>query len=333
MRKDGLPDMRYKINREWVKLRQNDPALSNGAGNDRKPPELTSHNAERGIVIPTPEKNKEDKAEEIKVEVKKEVEEEAIGENENLKKIKENKLKSEKVNEEETKHTKETGENVKFGLVNTRSLVNTKLDKEKVKKFKKLASNLDIISVTETWFTSTDPNESNLIEACPDGFIPVHEPRVGRRGGGVAIFYRDTIKLAHFSTVHYSSFEHLDFSLTVGSNRLRIINIYRPPANSKDKFLEEFKNLLNELSGDTEKLLISGDFNLNMVNPDKHDKKFLKLIKLHGIVQHVDEPTHEKKGILDLILSRQSDDSSFAEDVRIGDYFSDHRIVQCLIKV
>jgi hypothetical protein len=85
--------------------------------------------------------------------------------------------------------------------------------------------------------------------------------------------------------------------------------------------------MLEASNGD--KRIFTGDFNLHVEKPDKNDRDFLDLIKSHGLVQHVKESTHKKGGILDLILSRPSD--RLVENVRVGDYFSDHKSVECTI--
>ncbi|KZR98877.1 Uncharacterized protein APZ42_005500, partial [Daphnia magna] len=92
---------------------------------------------------------------------------------------------------------KESAENVKesdmgnvevnCGLVNARSLKckTDELNKKIVK------SNSDFVAVTETWNMSN----SELKEACPEGFKFKYQPRKDERpGGGIALFYRDSIK-------------------------------------------------------------------------------------------------------------------------------------------
>ncbi|KZS00900.1 Uncharacterized protein APZ42_002622, partial [Daphnia magna] len=173
-------------------------------------------------------------------------------------------------------------------------------------------SNLDFVAVTETWIK----NDSDLKEACPKGFKAVHQPRNGRRGGGVAIFYRESIGISQ-SSPSFKSFECIDVSLKIGSDRdIRLINIYRPPGNSKVEFLDEFRSLLQASAGEKRKLLITGDFNLHVENPDPNDRDFLKLIKSHGLEQHVKETTYEKGGILDLIMTKSSD--SLVKNVEVG---------------
>nr|CAH0112555.1 unnamed protein product [Daphnia galeata] len=253
-------------------------------------------------------------------------------------------------------------ENVKFGLVNSRSLRSKKLKKKKEELENEIEkSKLDIVAVTETWFK----NDFDLKEACPKGFKGVHESREGRRGGGVAIFHRHDIKLTrNYHPVDYKSFEYIDVSLDMGSDKkIRLLNIYRPPGNSKVDFLKEFETLLRRedllkrfliflkefqtllrreefetlllasMKG-KEKLLITGDFNLHVDIPDSDNyvRDFLNLIKLNGLVQHIKTPTHKKGGILDLIITRVSD--SLVKHVLVeNEFFSDHKFIKCTLLV
>ncbi|KAI9565244.1 hypothetical protein GHT06_009027 [Daphnia sinensis] len=363
---DGQPDMRIKENRIWAEKWNQKIPLSSGKGYWQSK-QVTN----RGTGNATEDKEKD--KEEEKVKIKEEVavvenKEEVIGEEkedakeekeevkekekeemkEEVKEKEKEEMKEEEKKEmkeevkEETDYAKATGANIQFGLVNARSLRDTKSNIRKIRKLKKLASKRDIIVVSETWFTN-DPNETDVINACPDEFIPVHEPRTDdRKGGGVAVFYRESkFKLANFSTTHYGSFEHLDISLNFGTDtrQIRLIMIYRPPRNRKTRqtqfdkgdFLEHFKDLLNNAQEEKGKLLICGDFNLNIAKPDQYDKGFLKLMEDHGLVQSVKKPTHTGGNILDLIITKQSD--SLVKNLTVGNYFSDHRFIHFEINI
>ncbi|KAK4022839.1 hypothetical protein OUZ56_008285 [Daphnia magna] len=217
--------------------------------------------------------------------------------------------------------------NVEFGLVNARSL------RKNVLKWKgKIAnSNFDFVAVTETWIRDGDKFISDTKKVCPKGFEVVQKPRIKRRGGGVAIFYRESIGITQ-RNLSFKSFECLDVFLNINSEEgIRLINIYRPPGNSKDEFLDEFQSLLQASAGEKGKLLITGDFNLNVENPDTYDTAFLELIKKHDLEQHVKEPTQEKGGILDLIITTPD---LLVKNVEVDeDYFSDHKFVQCMLQI
>ena len=315
--KDKQPDMRYTANKEWVAQQnvgvQAPGPLKKDGQPDMHYPANREWAAKQNIAAQAPGPLRKDGQPNMRFAVNKKW----VAEREAEKNVVANK---EQVMNADV-------ENVKFGLVNSRSLSSKlgDLDDEIEK------SKLDIVAVTETWFK----DDLDLKEARPTGFKGVHEPREGRTGGGVAIFYREAldIKLTRHSLVNYKSFEYIDVSFDIGSGKkIRLLNIYRPPGNSKVEFLEEFETLLLASMKGKGKLLITGDFNLHFDNPDKHDRAFLTLIKLNGLVQHIKTATHEKGRILDLIITRASD--SLVKNVRVDkEFFSDHKFIKCTLLV
>ena len=49
----------------------------------------------------------------------------------------------------------------------------------------------DIIAITETWLTLDD--DAVKAELCPIGYRLLDQPRTGRRGGGTALLFRDSL--------------------------------------------------------------------------------------------------------------------------------------------
>jgi hypothetical protein len=125
-----------------------------------------------------------------------------------------------------------------------------------------LQSNLEIMAVTETWLLTNE----ELLSICPDGFTAVHRPRGGpTKGGGIALLYRDSIRLSQRQNTTFSSFEYMDVSFSVKSTTIRQVIIYRPPKENKAVFIEQVSDLLEMINVSEEKLLITGDFNINML--------------------------------------------------------------------
>ncbi|XP_045026613.1 LOW QUALITY PROTEIN: uncharacterized protein LOC116918935 [Daphnia magna] len=238
---------------------------------------------------------------------------------------------------------KESAENVKendmgnvevnCGLINAWSLFPKRDElKEKIEK-----SKLDFVTVTETWKMS-DNSQLNTNQETNE-----------RQGGGVALFYRDSIKRTPRSRKHYETFECLETSLDVGAEKkIRLLSIYRPdkihlqiaendknfwklPISGISKiFLEEFKSLLAASNTSKETLCITGDLNVHVENPkSSRVKEFLQLIKSYGLVQHVKKPTHEDGGTLDLIITTPD---LLVKKVRVSEFPSDHKFVEFKIQ-
>ena len=78
-----------------------------------------------------------------------------------------------------------------------------------------------------------------------------------------------------------------------------------------------------------EKLLITGDFNIHVDVSDQSDvRTFLDLLESLSLVEHVTKPTHVDGHILDLIITRSSD-NIILDPPYIDRFISDHVSVLC----
>ena len=119
---------------------------------------------------------------------------------------------------------------VKLGVINCQSICG-KLDFvfDPIKEYQ-----LDIVALTETWWSSEDSKNKHVIDQCVvHGYTLHHSPRTsGRRGGRVGLLVSNAIKVT-FERIHVSplitSFELMETVLTICSVSLRLIVIYRMP--------------------------------------------------------------------------------------------------------
>ena len=113
-----------------------------------------------------------------------------------------------------------------------------------------------------------------------------------------------------------------------GSDHVRLVVLYRPPGSCKNKltkimFLQEFAEFLELLSLSTGKLLIVGDFNFHLDEPnDSNTVKLFTLLQSITLSQHVNEPTHKSGHILDLIITRSTE--NFISDISV------HHLLDCV---
>ena len=102
----------------------------------------------------------------------------------------------------------------------------------------------------------------------PDGYCFQNSPRENDRlGGGVGVMYKSIIgiKLTHANQCR--SFEFSEWNVTIQNHVIKPVAVYRPPSSSthpQPMFFEEFCTYLESIVISTERLLISGDFNLHM---------------------------------------------------------------------
>ena len=216
-----------------------------------------------------------------------------------------------------------TNVNSVFALMNARSVRN-KVDD--IKDY--IAENhVDVLAITESHLRSDD--DVVVGELTPPGYSLTHVPRASRSGGGVAIIHHEEIK-AHIlnSETKYHTFEALEVTLSCENTSLRMVVIYRPPrstinAVTINDFIEEFVDMATEHLLSKCPLLFVGDFNIHVDNAtDNAACHFLHQLSSCGLVQHVDEATHEKGHTLDLIITRESE--AIVSDINIHAMLSDH---------
>ncbi|XP_072024913.1 uncharacterized protein [Amphiura filiformis] len=192
---------------------------------------------------------------------------------------------------------------------------------------------VDIMFITETWLAE---NDLVVIGECKPLVMSFEFPkRGGRDGGGIGVLYKKTLNLIISHTGFNSvNFEHYAVTL---KNSIQFIVIYHPPPSKVNglktsEFLDDIEMFLDELCVVPESLVLIGDFNVHMDRPDKWDtKRFNDSLMTTGFRQFIDKPTHKSNHILDLLITRETDDLIQVHDVH-PEFYSDHHIITCIVK-
>ena len=121
-------------------------------------------------------------------------------------------------------------------------------------------------------------------------------------------------------------------TLKLPHSKLTLFNIYRPPsspAKSRDvasfsQFLADFQTLISSISTTPYEFLITGDFNIHVDDlTDSNALKFISLLDLANLTQHVPFSTHCHSHTLDLVIT--TSDSSLSPTFTPSPIFpSDH---------
>jgi hypothetical protein len=167
----------------------------------------------------------------------------------------------------------------------------------------------DLISITETWlsFANSDvsiaiPNYS-IIRADRDG---------GRRGGGVALYVKNSLTSKRRHDLMVSDGECLAVEINCGKRTLTVVSIYRPPSGNVQTFLNSLEGLL--INGiDRRECLLLGDYNIDFLAPNNAGTIMAKLVcGGANFTQMVKEPTRiaefdnrVTKTLIDWVLSNQ----------------------------
>ena len=223
------------------------------------------------------------------------------------------------------KRVRAASQSMQCGLLNARSVnSNAGIIAQHLVSF-----DLDLVAVTESWLTP-DRGDDVLRGICPEGYLSLHRPRLEKRGGGLALIYRSTIR-PHILDIPFipTVFESLVCSLSINSSAILFVLLYRPPNSSHVSFLAEFGQFLDHLINVRGNLLIVGDFNIHVDNRDStFAEDFSSILVSHDLVQHVNEATHVDNHTLDLVISR----SGLVSRCYTFDLISDHFAVHWSIK-
>ena len=216
-----------------------------------------------------------------------------------------------------------------FSTVNTQSIRNKTGDIVN----HVVSENIDICAITETWLRSED--DTIRQECQPAGYTFTDSPRqCGRQGGGTGLLCKSPLTQSAVNSGDKTSFEFSEWLVRGSAVPLRVIVVYRPTYSDKHRvpasvFLDEFAEFLPSIILANEHLIITGDFNFHIDDPsDSESNKFKELLLEFGLKQHVNVVTHNAGHTLDLIITRESD-NSITEDPVVEYFISDHGFVTC----
>jgi hypothetical protein len=150
----------------------------------------------------------------------------------------------------------------------------------------------DILMFNEIWQVRDFENIN--IE---DFKIASIEQRNERKGGGVIIYVRESIKFEKIDSVNLVG--DLESTAIKISNTL-FLSIYRPPSGNKNAFVEHLISWIESHPG--KKVFISGDFKINYLSDDK--RFFEKIENETGLKSRIVFPTrHTSNSCIDNTLT------------------------------
>lgn len=79
---------------------------------------------------------------------------------------------------------------------------------------------------------------------------------------------------------------------------------YQPSSFEKDKeaWLEKFDNILALLTVKWNgQMIVIGDFNINLLSKSQIIEKDSEILKLHALIEHIEEPTRSGKKLINHI--------------------------------
>ena len=210
-------------------------------------------------------------------------------------------------------------------LINARSIMN------QGQQLSQLITNNDIglVCITETWEQPNEKGRSALEKCCPEGYTCDSVPRTSGRGGGLAVIYRDQLKLEPIPCDTYGSCEIMKLTVKCDNTAcIDLVIIYRPPNSNFKQFRSDFSNILQQtLRQSSSRFVCLGDFNVHIDRENIPEAKYFKsILDNFDLYQHVTFPTHEKGRTLDLVISenRHREIIRNTRTLSLGSVKSDH---------
>lgn len=139
-------------------------------------------------------------------------------------------------------------------------------------------------------------------EIFPNGYTFIGHNRIGRRGCGTGLMFRDSLGVKKVDRkFEFESFEFSEWLITGNSSNVRLVIIYRPPYSDDHPvtvttFRAEFAMYMESALLTKARLVIVGDLIYLILNIYVHDKvnsdalNFLDVLESLGLQQHVNEP-------------------------------------------
>lgn len=182
-------------------------------------------------------------------------------------------------------------------------------------------SNVKVLCITEHHRSS---DELKLV-SFTDFKLVSHCCRSRKQKGGSCIFIRRSMTCTELSKVNDQSIKYLFETCGIHINDLYIVCIYRPNTIYRDDFLNIFDALVKSLLGSTnnKKLIICGDFNINILEASRESLEFQNLLLGYNLKTNIREPTRitqSSSTCLDNIISNAKLKNPKVIDLGISDH-------------
>ena len=196
-----------------------------------------------------------------------------------------------------------------------------------------LNGTIDVLVITETKLDHTFQDAQFTI----DGYRFTRLDRTVH-GGGVIIYWRSDL-IFHYSksAPRLSSIEALLIKLKIGNSWLMVCAAYRPPSIRRSIWTQELYKLLEYASSCCDDLLLLGDLNCDLLQPDKNGSEgrdLLDLCDIFNLECLVKEPTRvtpTSKTLIDVILTNNK--GRFLSTGTLEPHISDHRLIYTVMRI
>ena len=182
----------------------------------------------------------------------------------------------------------------------------------------------------ETWLRNEDDLATRQIP--PEGYNVLSYLRQGRTRGGIALVHHNHINIMDLETNHptLTTMDTHCFTINIAASHIFLQIIYWFPNTSMIDFGNELADHFeSHASNLTDKLLLVGDFNVHVDNPDTI--LLNDLLASYNLVNRINFPTHKLQHTLDLIIDNGN--NSLIKRSSRGLLILDHNFVHCTLNI
>ena len=166
-----------------------------------------------------------------------------------------------------------------------------------------------------------------------DGYNSHRRDRVNRRGGGILVYVRDTLKVRRRPDLESKEIECVVVEMTACSGNTYIFFCcYRPPDQPTDVFFDTLSAAISLAESESTILTVLGDFNAKHSswdpdsNPNPSGARLYQMLLDFSLTQLVTAPTRASSdgrsfSTIDLLCTTRPD---IVQDVKVSDPISDH---------
>ena len=168
------------------------------------------------------------------------------------------------------------------------------------------ASYFDLFVITETKLDNSFPNSQLKV----NGFRMLRRDR-NLHGGGVLMYFRSDIPYVRLRRLEQTSaIECLAVRVKLAKSWTTFIGPCRSPAISKFMWTKELTDVLEAANVKSESIFLLGDFNCDLLEPDKPPKAgrdLVDIMEVYGfvnLINHATRITRSTETLIDLILTK-----------------------------
>lgn len=155
----------------------------------------------------------------------------------------------------------------------------------------------DIFCCCETFLEINTPD--NLLNI--NGYVLERKDRPLRAGGGLAVYFSNKIMFQRKSEFETSEIETMWFEIKPKFKKSWLLCLaYRPP-NSLISWIDDFEKEISQAINYNSDVTILGDFNIDLLTPNKIPGKWKSLIETYNLHQLIQEPTRVTQNTSTLI--------------------------------